>query len=83
VIFADASEMVIARRWCWRQSAESASQLDTGNVLIVVEAHHAESQADVANALADLQKLVGESVGGRVVAASLNAQCKVFVEPLV
>src|SRR6266699_2344543 len=29
VVFSDESKMVIARRWCWRQSDQSAAQKDT------------------------------------------------------
>lgn len=66
VIFADQTGLVIARRWCHRQSDESAAKLDTTRVLLTIEAQHASAQADVQNAVADLVRLVGEYVGGEV-----------------
>ncbi len=51
VIFADEAELVSARRWCWRQSAESATKPDTTEVLITVEGHHEGAAADVAAAV--------------------------------
>ncbi len=58
VIFADESEQVSARRWCWRQSEPSSSRADTTEVLITVEGHHATAEQDVRAALADLQTLL-------------------------
>ena len=55
VIFADASDRVTARRWCWRQSAASAAREDTREVLITVEGHHEGAADDVARALHDLR----------------------------
>ena len=37
VIFIDDAGLVSARRWCWRQSAESASGPDDDEVLVTVE----------------------------------------------
>jgi DNA/RNA-binding domain of Phe-tRNA-synthetase-like protein len=64
VIFADETGLVIARRWCHRQSEESAAQLDTTTALLTVEAHHAGADADIRRAVEDLARLVGEFVGG-------------------
>jgi len=64
VIFADETGLVIARRWCHRQSEESAAQLDTTTALLTVEAHHAGADADIRRAVEDLVRLVGEFVGG-------------------
>jgi DNA/RNA-binding domain of Phe-tRNA-synthetase-like protein len=58
VIFIDAAGHVAARRWCWRQSAESASSTSTTSVLVTVEGHHPEARRDVEAALADLDALV-------------------------
>jgi DNA/RNA-binding domain of Phe-tRNA-synthetase-like protein len=49
---------VSARRWCWRQSAESASGPDTTEVLVTVEGHHDGAEADVTAAAADLADLL-------------------------
>ncbi len=64
VIFVDQTGLVSARRWCWRQSAQSAASESTTEALITVEAHHDEGERDVRAALADLQALLGEHVPG-------------------
>jgi DNA/RNA-binding domain of Phe-tRNA-synthetase-like protein len=51
VIFADEADQVSARRWCWRQSAASATRGDTTEILVTVEGHHATAAADVEAAL--------------------------------
>ena len=58
VIFADDSDVVVARRWCWRQSAASAARDDTTEILVTVEGHHARSADDVSAALDDLERLL-------------------------
>ncbi len=63
VIFIDAAGHVAARRWCWRQSAESASSASTTDVLVTVEGHHPEARADVEAALADLDALLRTFAG--------------------
>jgi DNA/RNA-binding domain of Phe-tRNA-synthetase-like protein len=78
VVFSDATGMVLARRWCWRQSAESAAQPDTTTALIVIEAHHADGPTDVANALADLRALLADYGGGQYHAMQLDAQHPTF-----
>jgi DNA/RNA-binding domain of Phe-tRNA-synthetase-like protein len=60
VIFIDAAGHVAARRWCWRQSAESASQATTTDMLITVEGHHDTARQDVMAATADLEALLRE-----------------------
>lgn len=64
VIFADQTGLVVARRWCHRQSEDSAARLDTMSALLTVEAHHAEAEQDIHNAVIDLVDLVGKYVGG-------------------
>ena len=59
VIFVDEAGLVSARRWCWRQSAESASGPTTTEILVTVEGHHDGGADDVAAALADLESLIG------------------------
>ncbi len=58
VVFVDEHDAVTARRWCWRQSRATAAGPDTTDVLIVTEAHHDGAAADVAAAVADLERLV-------------------------
>lgn len=58
VIFADDAKLVCARRWCWRQSAQSATGETTVYALVVVEGQHEAAAADVASAAADLAALL-------------------------
>ncbi|MCY4540735.1 MAG: phenylalanine--tRNA ligase beta subunit-related protein [Chloroflexi bacterium] len=74
VIFSDEKQMVVARRWCWRQSATSAANADTSNAVVTVEAHHEDSKADIENALSDLLELLRAHAGGDFNAAVLNAE---------
>ncbi len=58
VVFCDAANVVVARRWCWRQSEEGATRPETVDVVITTEAHHPRARADVEAALADLRELL-------------------------
>lgn len=58
VVFVDGNGLVCARRWCWRQSAQSASSASTGEALIVVEGHHDTAGDEVGSAAADLVSLL-------------------------
>ena len=64
VIFSDETGLVIARRWCWRQSEQSAAQASTTNAIITVEAHHSEGRRDVQAALNDLLELLRKYANG-------------------
>ncbi len=64
VIFADTTNLVVARRWCWRQSAESAAQADTTDALITCEAQHEDGASAVARAQQDLLELLARFAGG-------------------
>ena len=58
IIFVDGNDVVSARRWCWRQSAQSATGTTTVDALIVVEGHHDTARKDVESALTDLTSLL-------------------------
>ncbi len=58
VIFVDSNNIVSARRWCWRQSAQSATSPSTVDALIIVEGHHNTAGRDVESALTDLTSLL-------------------------
>ncbi len=73
VVFSDETKLVIARRWCWRQSEESAAQAETTRALITVEGHHAQARVDVQAALADLLALLETYAGGQFTSAVLDA----------
>jgi DNA/RNA-binding domain of Phe-tRNA-synthetase-like protein len=63
VIFVDDADVVVARRWCWRQSAGSAARVDTTGVLVTVEGHHDTAADDVASALVALDGLLRDHAG--------------------
>ena len=73
VVFSDDTKLVIARRWCWRQSDQSAAQQDTTQAIITVEAHHAEGKQDVDAALNDLLTLLRTYAGGNFICNRLDA----------
>ena len=54
VIFVDIAGVASARRWCWRQSAQSGTTAATVDAMIVVEGHHESADLDIDLALADL-----------------------------
>jgi DNA/RNA-binding domain of Phe-tRNA-synthetase-like protein len=58
VIFVDEAGHVCARRWCWRQSAESAAGPETREILVTVEGQHDTAAEDVAAARRDLEDLL-------------------------
>ena len=58
VVFVDDADLVSARRWCWRQSAESATGPDTTEVLVTIEGHHDGADENVGDALADIVDLL-------------------------
>ncbi len=64
VVFTDEAGVVAARRWCWRQSRQSAAGPGTTEVLITVEGHHDSAGEDVARAVDDLVALMGEHAPG-------------------
>jgi len=64
VIFSDEAGLVVARRWCWRQSAESAAQEGTQAALFTIEAQHVGGRETVEQAFTDLQQLLVEYVDG-------------------
>jgi DNA/RNA-binding domain of Phe-tRNA-synthetase-like protein len=59
VIFVDDSGVVSARRWCWRQSAESAAGPGTVEALMTIEGQHQGASETVAAATDDLVSLLG------------------------
>lgn len=74
VVFSDETGLVIARRWCWRQSDQSAARPETTDAIITVEAHHDEGRADVDAALSDLLKLLHTYAGGTFLSGMLDAR---------
>ncbi|MFN2145700.1 MAG: B3/4 domain-containing protein [Anaerolineales bacterium] len=78
VIFMDGNDLVAARRWCWRQSDQSAARMDTTAVMIVTEAHHASALEAVQQAAADLQGLCEQFLGGEWASGVVNGTNPIF-----
>jgi DNA/RNA-binding domain of Phe-tRNA-synthetase-like protein len=72
VVFSDEARRVHARRWCWRQSDESAARETTTDILVTIEAHHANADADVRAALDDLAALLRDHTGATPTTAVLG-----------
>ena len=72
VVFSDEKNMVVARRWCWRQSATSAANPGTTDAVITVEAQHERGAQDVEAALTLLLELLSEYAGGSCRSSLLN-----------
>ncbi len=66
VIFVDEAGLVSARRWCWRQSDQSAANETTTDAIITVEGHHEKAEGDVRAAVEDLYGLLREHVAGQL-----------------
>jgi len=78
VIFTDERDLVIARRWCWRQSDDSAVNEDTRLAFFSVEGQHADCLDDVKSATGDLQNLLKEYVGAEFNSALLGPDNQKF-----
>lgn len=59
VVFVDETDVLSARRWCWRQSAQSATGANTREALFVIEGHHQDADRDIEQARNDLLALLG------------------------
>ena len=73
VVFSDETGLVIARRWCWRQSDESATREDTKETIFTLEAQHPTGRKDIETALEDLLGLLNEYNGGEFISGILDA----------
>jgi DNA/RNA-binding domain of Phe-tRNA-synthetase-like protein len=79
VIFIDDVGLVAARRWCWRQAAETASGPDTSSILVTVEGHHEGARHDVVAAIADLEILLRAHAGPAAMSSGIvDASSPVF-----
>ncbi len=72
VIFADPAGLVVARRWCWKQSVESTVELDTRSAILTVEAQHPGGRQDIQGALKDLSLLLERFMGGNFKAGVID-----------
>lgn len=78
VIFGDEQGLIVARRWCWRQSVESAANPKTSEVIVTVEAQHPNAHETVVSAMRDLNTLLQTYAGGECASALLDAQRPAF-----
>ena len=78
VVFSDDTGLVMARRWCWRQSEQSAAQPDTTSAIITIEAHHTNAHPDIEAALQDLLALLKTYAGGTFVSCILDKRQREF-----
>ena len=78
VVFSDETKLVIARRWCWRQSEDSAANAETHNAIITVEAHHSEGRHDIEAALNDLLELLRKYADGNYMSDILDTRNPAF-----
>lgn len=60
VVFVDNDNVASSRRWCWRQSQQSATTESTTEAMFVVEAHHPGAYTEITAAIADLAALLGQ-----------------------
>jgi DNA/RNA-binding domain of Phe-tRNA-synthetase-like protein len=71
VVFVDNENVVMARRWCWRQSEQSSAQPHTTDSILVIEAQHKNARPDIEAALQDFNTLLEKYVGGLLVSGVL------------
>jgi DNA/RNA-binding domain of Phe-tRNA-synthetase-like protein len=79
VIFVDDTGLIFARRWCWKQSLQSTTGLDTATTLITIEAQHPGGRQDVQAAMHDLLALLERSGSATCRAEVLGADQPGFV----
>ncbi len=63
VVFVDEASLVSARRWCWRQSAQSAAKNGTSEVLVTIEGQHDGAEDDVTAARESMMSLMADHLG--------------------
>lgn len=80
VIFWDENQQVIARRWCWRQSSQSAVSEKTSQAMLIVEAQHPEGLVDVQEAIKDAKRLFHRYTGEATEIAFGSARATDFAQ---
>ena len=83
VVFVDRAGVACARRWCWRQSAQSATGPATTETLIVVEGQHEAAAQDVEAAVGDLAVLGAHQRGSRTSSRLLSGRAAVELRSAV
>lgn len=83
VVFVDDAGLASARRWCWRQSVESAAGPNTAAAIFTIEGQHESAAEDIQRAIADLiQLLVTHQEGAEVASGLLSPSTPWFEFPL-
>lgn len=72
VIFTDDANVVLARRWCWRQTQEAAIKETTTRALVVIEAQHEKGREEVRIAQGDMIALLNEHMNASIVSGILD-----------
>jgi DNA/RNA-binding domain of Phe-tRNA-synthetase-like protein len=80
VIFSDDAGLVVARRWCWKQSVESTVEMDTHDAILTIESQHQGGEADVRLAIQDLAGYLNEATQASIKTGILTAGNPSFVE---
>lgn len=78
VVFSDENKIVLARRWCWRQSAPSAANADTSEIIVTIEAQHPNATNAVQQAVDDFCTLLATYAGGTSESAILSKERPAF-----
>jgi DNA/RNA-binding domain of Phe-tRNA-synthetase-like protein len=72
VIFLDPLGRVAARRWCWRQSDQSAARETTHTAIITIEAQHRGGEMDLRPAIEDSLSALQAYCGGETLHGFLS-----------
>lgn len=64
VIFSDASGLVFARRWCWKQSRQSVVTEATNLAVVTIESQLENGRQTIETGLSDLHSLMQRYAGG-------------------
>lgn len=72
VIFIDEAGLVLARRWCWRQSVESASDLGTTRLLITMESQDSSGSIALDTSVSELKELLYRFTGGSFIQSRIR-----------
>lgn len=78
VVFSDEQKTVLARRWCWRQSASSAANANTTEIVVTIEAQHEGAAKEMQQAVADFCDLLATYTGGTSTSAILSKDNPAF-----
>ena len=80
VIFSDPGGVIVARRWCWKQSMDSTVGMDTTAAILTVESQHPGGKFDVSKAIEELCGLLQNFTGGIQQTALLDREMPTWSE---